>query len=240
MAGIEDRIAALEKGNRRLRGVLAATWVVLGLGGALGLTQVESSVGSGTIAPKVVRAERFEVVGPDGKVFVALDKLDGAGMVITSDADGKPLSVLAAEKGLSGRFGIIATFGSAGEALVGLGSTDLGFGTVTTYNKSGERLASLTSNEEGDGLIETYGGPDLKHVSIGSGPQDAGFIALMNDEGQHLVELGAISPGRGAISTFDADGRSLVGIGAMPDGRGMVIARDPNSRGERATLRPER
>jgi len=238
MTDIEDRLAALEKGNRHLKGVLALTWIALGLGASFGLTQVGQS--SDSTATKVVRAERFEVVDSDGKVFVALDKLDGAGMVITSDAEGKPLSVLAAEKGLSGRFGIIATFGSAGEALVGLGSTDLGFGTVTTYNKSGERLASLTANEDGDGLIETYGGPDLRHVSIGSGPQDAGFIALMNDQGQHLVELGAISPGRGAISTFDADGRPLVGIGAMPDGRGMVVTRDPNSRGERATLRPER
>jgi hypothetical protein len=235
MNSIERRLAALERGNRRLKVGLGVSWLAVGIAAALGLTQVESASDS-----KVVRAERFEVVDSDGRVYVALDKLDGAGMVITSDAAGKPLSVLAAEKGLSGRFGIIATFGSAGEALVGLGATDLGFGTVTTYNKTGDRLTALTSNEEGDGLIETYGGPQLRHVSIGSGPQHAGFIALMNDDGQHLIELGAITPGRGAISTFDTEGRMLVGIGAMPDGRGLVDVRDPNGRGERATLRPER
>jgi hypothetical protein len=121
MRSIEERIAALERANGRLRAALAALLVVLAAA-ASAAWMVED-------VPEVVRARRLEIVDAEGSVAVA------AGY--------------AAGEGEGGRFGFVEVKNAANAAQVLLSSdTDPDLGArVTVYNELGSEVAHLGTGE---------------------------------------------------------------------------------------------
>lgn len=78
--------------------------------------------------PDVIRARSFEVVDDDGRVVVRIG-LDAAGEagIVTTDADGNPLTVFGAFRG----GGMVATFDRAGKPLVMIRQDLHGNGEIT-------------------------------------------------------------------------------------------------------------
>lgn len=135
---IEQRIARLERQNRRLRVTVGAMLAV----GAAGLLMGAAREAASAEVPAVIRAHRFEVVTEQGK----------------------PAIILAMTNRESGT---IATLDAKGNKLVNLGVTTNGEGTVTMQNNRGKDIVRLAATTAGEGVILTQNGDGDKLLELG-------------------------------------------------------------------------
>ena len=146
MLSIEDRLAALEKSNRRLRIALVAA----ALGGAalagFGFTRP-------TPVPDLIQAKKFEVVNDHGTPVVWMETGPKGGSIHTTNREGKRLFTATADEDGTGR---IATLDGNGHDLVVLHSTTSG-GMITTFNTKGAKVLSVGVMASGDPNLSAYG-----------------------------------------------------------------------------------
>jgi hypothetical protein len=146
MSGMTDsdmglRLARLERECRLLRGAVSL--------GALGLLAVVT-MGQTAPVPKVVQAETFQVVSPDGKVLGSLGVDDRMRSALKLYADnGKPQVILGADADGGGLLGFV----DKGEKLRVALNSDPERGAAFILRGDGERReVALTSSTDASGL----------------------------------------------------------------------------------------
>lgn len=192
---IEDRIARLERQNRRLQCMVAMLVLMLTAGLVLGLAAPEE-------VPDVVEAKTFRVVDDDGTVLAALFGRGGIGQ-LTTFSDEKPLFHLS--KSLGGH-GMLSTYDAKGRDIVVLGATDNGEGTIRTVDPAtGHAMVRLTSAIDGGGmiLVSNKSGTDVAEFHSSAW---GGALRLLSGERKSLVELTSTMEGEGIVAVKDPNG----------------------------------
>ena len=205
---IEDRIASLEKSNRRLRAMVLGVFLAGAAGVGLGMTHASK-------VPDVIQAKKFEVVNDDGVRVVGLGSpFGGAGAVELFDKEGRTMVILGSVRSK----GTIRTLNGDGDGdptMVVLGATSGGEGLVTTHNRNGGRvMVSLGANGEGSGAVATYNIDGHPMVSLGANVEGEGEVVTYSGEDDWLVRLGATDEREGQITTYNDDREQLVRITA--------------------------
>ena len=136
---VEERLALLERTNRRLKVGVGLLLLSVFAGTLLGFAHQDTT-------PDVIEAKAFHVVTDDGTVLLKLEDTFGIGMglggtVTTLSGEGKKLVLLAGSSG----GGVVTTFNELGQELVMLGATTEGEGKVSTLDPSGIRGAGTLS-----------------------------------------------------------------------------------------------
>ena len=128
----EERLAAIEKSNRRWKWSAAA----LGLG-LLVITTVAADKPSDAV-PDVVYARKFVAINERGEPVAFMGHAKNVGMVSVADPEGALLFVASATD--SGH-GVASTFDNRGRKLVTMGANHAGDGHVAIYDQEGKELS---------------------------------------------------------------------------------------------------
>jgi hypothetical protein len=204
------RLEHLERSNRRRSLLLALTVGALALLPLMSMTQNET-------APKVIRAQSFEVVDREGHAVVHLFATDGIGAIGTSDSQGNPLLALVAERTGEKISGKITLLNSDATHLVSMGPSADGAGSVTTFSTSGTMCTTLTA--QGDrGVITANSADDVPLVRIGPGPTGHGLVTTHTAQGEQRAVLGVNRSGHGTLVTSTGPGQVAVELGGCKDG----------------------
>lgn len=170
---IEQRVAALERANKRYRLLLACVMVSacgLGLMG-FGRHQV----------PDKIQAKNFEVLNDEGKVMVRISTFEGDGVVTTYKPSGEILADILATK--SGAGGIVLYDGAGKQNLV---FTDVsgGGGSVRVNNSKGQTAVLLGRNGNQAGSM-TIKNQNEKSILLFTGDTaEAGAIIAYDNDGK--------------------------------------------------------
>lgn len=174
---LEERLARLERQNRRMKCGLALLLVVGVAAGLLGFSSQDA-------VPDVVKARAFHVVGKDGKLLVKLEDV-GTGADVA---------------------GTVTTLNSKGQELVELTATLDGNGMVITRNGKGNELVELRTAADGEGMVRILNGKGQAIVRLGVIAGGAGSVTTLNGKGRELVDLTMSKDGRGAVAIYDPSG----------------------------------
>lgn len=139
---VEDRLAALERAVRRAR------WLNLGLGTLLLLAWAGLAwIFVGT--PRVLRAQRFEIVNSKGAAVELATSPDGDGFIGITDSKG----AARIRMGVSRKnIGMIETYTAHDQKVVAVGGSGAG-GQVAIFNNVGHRVVDIQSSKTNCGAI---------------------------------------------------------------------------------------
>lgn len=209
---IEQRLLRLERQNRRLK------WCLTGL-----VLLAVASVLIGQVAPakvpKVVQANRFEVIGDNGKPLVVLKSRFGFGTIQCLGPQGRFLMEAGVRSDVAGLLSQL----SAEDRAKAMAKFPLR-GTVSTFGPIGQRAVILSSMADGKGSVTTFDGMGHELVRISAAEDGNGTVATFGRRGQDLVRIGGTAVGEGAVTTFGGKGHAQVRLGANLDGGGTMTA----------------
>jgi hypothetical protein len=182
MQNLEARLAQLERAEQRRRRVLAAAIPLVA-----GLTVVAAVAREP--AADVIRAERFEVVGPNG----------GTVLTLGSDADG----------------GLIQVLNNDGDPMLNIWVDDDG-GALYVKDQSDSIVALLAADNERRGMLQLRD-RGTTVVTVG-GDADGGIIRLYDRTGTGASLLGVRQGGGGIMNLMNANGDINLIMGGSVEG----------------------
>ncbi len=183
---IEDRVAKLERSNRRLRLILLGGIAIGAVGVGLGMNQANK-------VPDVIQAKSIEVVDDTGAVLVELSstRQDGATEVA----------------------GTLTTFKSDGNRLVWISNNAQGNGNISVYTEDAREMVRLGTFFHGTRRFDKED-QDIRvgHalIELGLNETGTGALAVYDDDGNELVTLTSTEEGLGAFGTFEPNGAALL------------------------------
>jgi hypothetical protein len=139
---VEERLAGLERAARR------AKWLNLTFGVLLGL----SLAGIGYVlfgTPRVLRAQRFEVVNAKGAAVEISSSTDGDGFIALSDSLGLPKVRMGVSKN---NVGMVQTYLGPDQKAVSIGGSGAG-GQIGIFNSAGAKVVDMQSSKTNCGAI---------------------------------------------------------------------------------------
>ena len=238
---IDQRIARVEKQNRRLKWALAALCVLAGAALVVGQAAPED-------VPDVIRAKEFRVVNERGGTAAVLGAHeDGYGFWATYDAEGKPNAIsmwgqldLYAEgkrivhlgPGVDIGGGLAAIFGPNGTPEVRLAVSRVGglevlapriwAQALEVVNKKGAPVVGLSADEHGNGSVFVHSAtPEKKMVAI-MHAEGSAIITIFDGKGVMSASVGGGTKG-GGIELRDSNGNPRILIKAeTPHGSGTI------------------
>jgi hypothetical protein len=177
---LSARLERVERQNRRLRAGGVAAVVLLAAGVAMG---------QAAPVPKVVRAERWEVVDGGGtvraKCFVSPE---GAVGLALCDRDGKVRALYGVNKDDFPHFAFMDAGGSPRAALHTASDGSMGLGFTTDGGKGGLLLSNETDGARGLVFMGSGGKPQLHvHVTADGSPE----IGMWNKDGDAILKVPA-------------------------------------------------
>ena len=172
---LEERVAALERDNRRLR-----SWT----GGLTALLCVPLfAAATGGQSAEVVRASGFEVVR-NGRVVAQLDSDAAGGRVLVRNADGVHAGYF---KGTA-IGGSLDVSNAAGKTVGYLDATKAGGAKLCVYNAEGKCVATLYS-ADGGGSFDIMDRTGTKAATLSTPLMGGGILTILDSSGRRAAYL---------------------------------------------------
>ncbi len=186
-------------GNHRL--LFAGTALILGVATAMNPPWRD---------PDVLRVRRLEVLDEDGRALVVLKADTGAGVVVTLDESGTPLTALVATKHPDHpgkRSGVLQTFYPEARLSTMLGPDPAGQFGLQVLSPHGEPMVELGGNKNSDGTmrLSSQGGQGQLHLSSDLYGDSNPFVGLFRNEGLAAAVL-VDRDGQGIYDSYWPDG----------------------------------
>lgn len=135
---IEERLAAIEKSNRRWK----YSGIVLGLGLLLVISAAADKPDEERI-PDIIVARKFVAVNERNEPVAFLGHEKNVGIVSVASSNG---SLLFAASATDSGHGVVSTYDREGRALVRVGADRTGDGHISVFNESGEEISQRFDN----------------------------------------------------------------------------------------------
>jgi len=129
--GIEDRLKAIEKSNRRWK------WSAILLGVAfMAMTNIAADKPDDA-TPDIIYARKFVAVNERGEPVAFMGHSNNVGMISIADAKG---TLLFAASATDTGHGVVSTFDAEGRRLVAVGANQHGVGHVAVFDRQGKDI----------------------------------------------------------------------------------------------------
>jgi hypothetical protein len=178
MKDLESRLAALESSNRRLKTALALLVTFVALIALVGFSQDQ--------VQDVVKAKKFQLIGPNGKILAVMEPYEGKGSVTTYDEEGDILTDLVATK--SGAGGIVIYDGEGHQNMV-VSDVTGGGGSLVINNSSFKKVVELGHNEAAAGAFTVYNKDGSKIVYATGDTDHAGAVLTYNSSSGQTARM---------------------------------------------------
>jgi hypothetical protein len=201
MKTLEERIAALEKANRRWRYALVVVCAT-----AAGIAAAKPAA-----TTDLLRTRRFEVVDGAGNIVVEINgagaRVPGAEIALLSSEGKRRIALLAGTQG-----GILSVLGDEG-------NTSIQPASLVLYADYQRELANLTRGEDLSAMMNQH-----RRVELGMSDKGDGYIHVLNHRGERrIAAFSSLSGMRGGgLMVINDDNKPAIFAYTSKSGGGML------------------
>ncbi len=213
MQGLRERLTVLERELGRLqRQNLQLRWLLLGVL-LLSWLPYLLATQERTVTFHTVRAQRIEIVSPEGITVMALSTVPLRGGDALGFFDKNDKCVASFGSFLNG--GSLGIYNKDGKLVVDFSSNPDG-GSLRIGNKDGELVATLFSKPDGVSLSILNKNKELVATLFSNA--DGGYLGIYNKDKKLVVLLGAdLLTGGGGLRIYNKDEKEVITLGVIPD-----------------------
>jgi hypothetical protein len=194
-----------------LYGVLALAGGIMG--GAIA-SRVAPAEGLALASPhtaRVIRAEKFVLVGPDGTERGAI-KVTARGIADVELNDGQGRDRAEFRVGADGT-SAVSFYDEQGVRRIVLGNTPTGRDGLVIFAPSGRQLASFAAADDNQSSVTLYDpNTGVARVGLGVAANGEPALALFDQKGHDRAELHVNSSGKPGLALADESGKTVAGL----------------------------
>jgi len=159
---------------------------------------------------KVLGAEKFELISPDGNKRGVLEVTpEGTGAIALYDASGKSRAELTVKSARWRRRGILRQRWQPTDRL---GDGLSGRSGIALYNAKGHELAGLTVADNGETSLTLYDLSGRARAGLGVAANGQPALALFDQNGKNRAELHLKADGSPGLALADDSGKTVAGL----------------------------
>jgi hypothetical protein len=169
-------------------------------------TKVAAAVGH----EKVVRAEQFVLVGPNGVQRAVMRVAAGAAVLAMFDGTGRDRAEFRVPNDGGAQIGF---YDKTGSQRVVVGETPVGRSGIAIYATGGRQIATLSVSEDNQASLTLYDPKTGKaRAGLGASADGSPALVLFDQQGKDRLELHVRPDGKPGIALADENGKRIAGL----------------------------